>query len=261
MGFGACMSALASCILVPRDNPDYPATNAEVAAEYRRLRAEPPAVPTARPLVVLNGYRAPVWQSANLRSELAALTHTPRDRTLAISYFWYGSAEAVLACVREEVTRAFPDAVAPGGSGIDVVAISMGGIIARAAAIDDGVGPPLPIRRLFTLATPHRGADIAGLVAPDDAARSLRRGSALLRRVDEALAGAGYELVCYTRLRDGWVGSANTAPVGREPIWTPGLVVGSHPMVSYDTRILVDVARRLRGETPWAREGGPPPVD
>ena len=157
---------------------------------------------------------------------------------------------------------------------IDVVGISMGGLVARLAALPPGARagfgidaslPRLDVRRLFTLATPHRGAKLAGVVAMDSSARDMKPGSAFLRRLDGAEREGGgreYELVCYARLRDVWVGARNTAPPGMDPIWAPTPTHDlAHMLVSRDRRILLDVARRLRGEAPVALEACAPPGD
>lgn len=156
---------------------------------------------------------------------------------------------------------------------VDVVGVSMGGLVARAGAagVGAGGGPSaggrrLRIGRLFTLGTPHCGARLAELARPDAAARDMRAGSAFLSRLDEARGaserGALYEMVCYTRLRDSWVGAGRTAPPGLDVHWVSGWRVLSHVTVSMDPRIVVDIARRLRGEDPLARpDGRPPPRD
>jgi hypothetical protein len=121
----------------------------------------------------------------------------------------------------------------------------------------------LRIRTLFTLATPHRGALLAGLVRPDRAARQMRPGADTLNRLHR-LSG-GYELVPYAMLRDWWVGSTRAAPDGHVPIWvdpqTAGERFASHFAINRQPLIVADIARRLRGEDPLARPGPPPPVD
>lgn len=147
----------------------------------------------------------------------------------------------------------------------DVVGISMGGLVARVLASPQDGGPALRIKRLFMLATPHRGAKLARVVAPDRAARDMRPGSDFLGALDARLPSAGYELVCYAQLRDWWVGAGRAAPPGRVPIWTDTESVGarlfSHFQINFNRRVLRDVARRLRGEEPVARGGSWPPCD
>jgi hypothetical protein len=63
-----------------------------------------------------------------------------------------------------------------------------------------------------------------------------------------------YELVCYTRLDDVTVGEEFAAPDGTDIWWVPTPSgEWSHMAAFEDPRILGDIARRLRGETPWTR--------
>lgn len=253
------LATLFGCITAPSTNPDYPATDEQVEAEYRRLCAQPR--PPARPIVVLNGYRAPFWQAAGVRSRLIELTGAAPDRVIYVSYFWSGDTADATRRAVEAVRAAWPGGGEDETVEVDVVGISMGGLIGRNAAIAEPGRARLKVRRLFTLASPHRGALLAETIAPDAAAGDMTPGSAFLARLDRALAGADYELVCYALLRDAWVGATRTAPPGRRPIWCAGPVVGAHQAIGSNRRVLVDLARRLRDEPPLAREGSPPPSD
>lgn len=245
-------------------NPSYPATDADVRRERARMAADP--TPLARPVVVLGGWRSPFWQAANMARRIAGVTSADPSDVLAIAYFRAGRIGHAARLVCEAVAARWPSAAAERTVEVDVVGVSMGGLVARAAAagMTDGGEPATPrlcIRRLFTLGTPHRGARLAMFVAPDPAARDMRPGSAYLAALDEAAAAADYELIPYARTRDGWVGATRTAPPGAHPIWTEGPVWLSHMTITWDDRILVDIARRLRGEPPLARGGSPPPTD
>jgi hypothetical protein len=228
-------------------------SRAEVMAEVSRMRADPK--PLARPVVVLAGYRAWSIMPRSVAATLAKLTTGrpwPED-FLAIAYPWSTRLEAIAGRVADAAERRWP------GQTVDVVAVSMGGLVARTAAA--GLTPDgrrLRIARLFSLATPHRGARLAAWVRPDAAARAMRPGSAFLARLDDCLAadrarGMGYALVCYARLRDSWVGARRTSPAGVPVAWVHGWRLLSHLAISSDMRILTDIARRLRGEEPWPR--------
>jgi pimeloyl-ACP methyl ester carboxylesterase len=65
-----------------------------------------------------------------------------------------------------------------GASRVDLVAHSLGGIVARLYVRE--LGGARHVRRLVTLGTPHQGTRVAAL-APDPLARSLQPGSRLLR--------------------------------------------------------------------------------
>lgn len=221
------------------------------------MRADPK--PPNRPLVVLGGWRTPITSAWLVGRRLRHLTGLPRHSLLAVDFLTCGSFEAAIARTLTRVERRWPSDDPHQTVAVDVIGISMGGLVARAAASTppDGVRRRLRVVRLFTLATPHRGARLARHLAPDAAARDMRPGSVFLARLDSALSTAEYQLICYARLRDRWVGEENTAPAGMWPIWTdpPGLL--SHQTITLDRLILTDVARRLRGEPPL---GHPSPI-
>ncbi len=253
-------------------NPDFPAADGIIQAEWRRMAAQPRAL--ARPLVVLGGWRAPHYGAAGLALRLAQLTSARPEQVLPVSFFWRASFPSILGKTINRIHAALLSNPADGPIEIDIVGISMGGLVARALAAEidgpgtlgDGPHPGAPldrlrIRRIFTIGTPHRGAALARYLVPDSAARTMRPGSALLEWLDAHLPRRDYELVCYARLRDGWVGARNTAPPGMDPIWTSGLRILSHLSIGHDRRIQVDLARRLRAEPPLAVRSSPPPCD
>ena len=140
---------------------------------------------------------------------------------------------------------------------LEIVAVSMGGLVARKAILDGHDGVRIRARRVFTLATPHLGARLARWIRLDGAAASMRPGCAWLADLDQREAEAWgvdargvvrrpYEMVCYGRKGDLWVGSANTAPAGMEAVrvgWRAHQM--SHLMITMDERIVGDIARRL----------------
>jgi PGAP1-like protein len=236
-------------------NPDFPLPPAGFRAEWARMRADPRPLP--RPLVVLAGWRAPRFPSVNLARFLAGLSGAPASPTLAISFTFRLSMDAAVRRACDLVERRFPSASPADSTEVDLVGISMGGLIARAAAIPGSGRKRLRIARMFTLGTPHRGARMARLIPLDPLVRGMRPGSTFLSHLDGG--PLAYELVCYTRLRDSWVGARNTAPHGSDPFWTPGPLLLSHQTISLDPLIRTDIARRLRGEPPLAVRASPPP--
>lgn len=195
---------------------------------------------------------------------LRLLTGADRDRVLAISYPFRGDIDTIVPMVVDRIEARWPSDDPERTTEVDVVGISMGGLIARAAeaghALDDG-HKLLNINRLYTLATPHRGATLANHFRLDPAARDMKPGSEFLEWLNAELEHAEYDLICYARLHDGWVGATNTAPPGHDPIWLGGLAWGSHFTITQDRRILADIALRLRNEEPIAPEPSPPPHD
>ncbi|TVQ61172.1 MAG: hypothetical protein EA378_10015 [Phycisphaerales bacterium] len=254
------------CIAIHTPNPDFVATPAEIREEVRRLRNEP--IELDRPVVVLSGYRAAHSMAARCASVLARLTSGDQGDTLAVSYTLTGDIERAAAIAVERVNRRWPSDDPTRTIEVDVVGISMGGLVARVAALPPSerprangneTGMRLNVRRVYTLGTPHRGALLAERLHPDRAARDMRAGSWFLEQLDATFEDRDYELIAYAHLRDGWVGAQNSAPPGMAPIWTGGTRLFSHFSISGSERILVDIARRLRGDPPLAEPGGEPP--
>lgn len=260
MAFPRLARSLTRRVDVPCINPGFPFTLEDVEQEIARMRAAPVGV--QRPVVVLAGYRAWSIMPRNVAAKLAMLTGAPLSQFLPVAYPWSFDIPALGRRVVELVETRWPSGDPEWTVPVDAVGISMGGLVARSAAAGlGGGGKRLNIQRLFTLGTPHRGAKLARLAAPDRAARDMRPGSALLGRLDEDLEHARYELICYARLRDVLVGARNTAPAGRHPHWVSGWRVCSHVAITMDWRILIDIARRLRGEQPLAATPVCPPRD
>jgi len=235
-----------------QDNPAFPLSVPQARSILSTLRQQPVAIP--RPVLVLNGYRGPDFQAVVLKEQLRQLTDADPSRWLAVSYTTARTPEAMVNKV-----LGFVAARSLQSAELDVVSISMGGVVAKLAALD---GRGLRIRRLFTLASPITGSRLADRIAPDPAARALRTGGAFLRELDAAwqqhASARGIECISYTRLDDLWVGATRAHPPGQWPIWIEGRGIISHATISRDPRILTDLALRLRGQEPIARPSPPP---
>lgn len=243
-------------------DPTQPWNPLGIEREWERMLSAPTGL--KRPLVVLSGWRSPAISGRLVASRLRRLTGAPRDMILPIAFWTQADFDRMVASALRCVQARWPDAGARSTPEIDVVGVSMGGLIARAAAAPAASrrhGSRLAISTLYTLGTPHRGAKLAQIIALDGAAKCMRPGSPWLARLDEALECAEYRIVPYARLNDLWVGARNSAPWGQDPIWFPGPRLGSHELITQDRRILIDIARRLRGEEPLAHPTGPPPQD
>lgn len=229
-----------------RNNHDNPRTGigglGPAREELRRMAASPGML--ERPLLVMSGYRATRQLSAALAADLGRL-FTSAARIVPVSFFSASSFDAACGVVRAVLER---EGLAD--QELDIVGVSMGGLVGRTLALP-GEGH-VRVRRLFTLCTPHRGARLAEVLAPDPAAIAMVGGSAHLARLDDALPSAQYELVCYARTRDWWVGTDRCAPPGHEAIVleTPPASLG-HLLCSRDPRAQADIGRRLRSEPPW----------
>lgn len=255
-----------SAITPRRDNPDFPLSFAQAAADARRMHAEPARL--ARPLVLLAGYRAPWIEPRTIAKVLARLVHAQEGEILPIAYPRAASFPPVVERVLELVERRWPGGTERDTVEVDAIGFSMGGLVARLAELGEHLdaGSPRPkrrlrIARLFTVASPHRGARLARVARPDALATAMAPGSAFLRRLEALRPRHRFDLVCYATLNDAWVGARRSAPEGVLPIWVDGPPLVSHLVVNQDRRVLIDIARRLRGEEPFARRGSMPPSE
>ncbi len=254
---------LAGCATGPV-NPSFPLAVDEARAEIDAMSASPK--PAARPVLVLGGYMDPGLGTPKIVATIARVTGE-KEQVLAVHFFMRGSFEACRDHLIRQVEAAFPSDDPHWTREVDVIGGSMGGIVARFAAMpreaesDDAARPAkrLKIARLFTVSSPHRGAKMAVLPTFDSLAPDMREDSDHLKKLDAALVNCGYELVPYARLGDAVVGEENTAPQGVTPWWVgnPPLEF-SHLNSFRDQRILADISRRLRGETPYTKSPAAP---
>jgi pimeloyl-ACP methyl ester carboxylesterase len=240
-------------------NPAFAPTPEQIANLKRDAGGAPEP---ERPLVIISGYHSPPFPAMVVRGLLGSFGACRRDSTLVISDFCAWRIEQAV----ESALKAMRSKGWANGEAVDVVGISMGGVVARVLAADCGI----KIARLYTLASPHLGARITRFVRPDAAARELieaRNGKAspLLKRLDTCLYHTIGELTCYAMLRDWMVGATNTAPPGYTPLWldtnrplAPWL---SHFSITSDRRVMADLACRLMKMQPLAQVGTPPPRD
>lgn len=238
-------------------NQNFPVTLPDARAMLRGLSAAPARL--ARPVLVLDGWHGPWLLSQRLARRLAKATSGAPGDFLAVGYPWALSVDAAARhAMRRVRARGWLD------RDLDIVGLSMGGLVARAIA--GGLphvcgGGRVRAVRVFTVASPHRGAIFADRATIDPASGQMRAGSALLRSLDAALAERTYELRCYAVLRDWLVGATRTAPEGMLPAWVdlPGWQRAiSHFAGPYDPRLLVEIARALRGDAPLAVPSPPP---
>jgi len=239
-------------------DPDFPVTLRQADTQLQRFRTHHPAL--QRPLVVVGGFLDPFV------AEVVLLHHLGRHLTddaprCGVSFVAWDTFDSCRRKLIDKVQRSWPSNDEHWTTQVDVLAFSMGGLVARHAALPLGPGARGPerrlkIHRLFTIATPHRGANWAPLGALNPLAQSMKPGSAFLARLDAALPDATYTLLPYVRRGDWIVGTDNAAPPGRDPWWVSARPLQfSHLQAVGDRRILADVLRRLAGQPGWATAG------
>ena len=205
--------------------------------------------PLPRPVVVVGGYGdLPGFGTIHLGRELREATGD--ERVLEVR----GGFDASFADAAERVGEA-ADAAFGEGAEVDVVGISAGGLIARHAI----AAGRLNAARLFTVVTPHGGANLADDLAWADVlgnGREMRSASgyyAELAAMEESPAnpGRGVPIVAYAREHDRTIGRGAELP---PHLWDRGQVIwldypwyaNGHAAAYGDRRIIGDVARRLR---------------
>lgn len=250
---------LPGCISVGDRNPRFDISDEEAYEDWKRMEANP--VELDRPVVFIGSYRGPDFHVSSLNRRFVKLTSGDRDDFARIPTWFDDTTGAVVD--RTIAVTADRFGLSEDGTEtveVDVIGLSMGGVIARAAAVEAEGRPRLKIRNLYTIASPHRGANLAGMISPDACARDLCCESDFINAINDVYEDHAYELYPYGVLNDGVVGVINTAPPGELPIWTRGKFWGSHMTVVENRPIITDIARRLRDEEPIAERGEPLPA-
>lgn len=241
----ATAAALAGCAAGGPVNPSFPLTLDQARAEVRQMQAAPR--PAMRPVVVIGGY-ADVGVGADYVAQELRYVLGGETTIVAAASGLVGSMDDARDNVLRRVDAALPPGDPVWTREVDVVGISMGGLVAEYAAMprEDG-GRRLKIARLFTICSPLKGARAAGVPTLESRVVDMRPGSEFLARVNAS--PRTYELYPYARLGDRIVGEENAAPDGQNPWWvaTPPLAM-AHVGSVCDWRIFADIARRLRGE-------------
>jgi hypothetical protein len=239
-------------------NPSFTLTIPEARRALARMRREPRAL--ERPLLVLGGYLEFGFSQAFLKSRFRRLTGD--DRIVGVSFMLCGTFDECRRKAIAAVDREFPGADPHWTIEVDVVGVSMGGIVARYAAFrpEKGDMRRLRVARLFTISSPHLGADRARLPAVIQLQRDMRADSEFIRRLNRPENAPAFPVFPYVRVSDHTVGAANAAPAGTTAWWVPGVPLQPpHSGAVIDARIIADIARRLRGEMPFATDP-PAPV-
>jgi pimeloyl-ACP methyl ester carboxylesterase len=238
-------------------NPSFPLTVAEAYAALHDMQET--RKPMSRPLVFALGFADPgLGHVAMQRRFLRVLDMLDRSelRFITVRFVLDSTFDACRDQLIARVEETWPSSDPNDTIQVDVIGISMGGLVARHAALPrTDSGKRLNVRRLFTISTPHRGAALAAFPTLDRRVTDMRCGSEFLRRLDAASQDAEYELIPYVRLDDAIVGVANAAPAGQLAWWVANIPGhAAHLGAASDPRFIADIARRLRGEPPFTTE-------
>lgn len=238
-------------------NPSFPLTVVEANDAIRDMESAP--TPAERPVVILGGIMDPGIAVKHISKRFDRVLD--EDSIIPITFAFEPTFDQCREKVIEAVDAVHPSLDPNWTTEVDVIAVSMGGLIGRYAAAaapeGDDYGRRLRVRRLFTIASPHRGAKLAGLPTLDEKQKDMRSGSEFLTQLDDSLETSDYELIPYVRLGDSIVGTENAAPYQDTPYWVPiGPLEMAHLFSWSDPRIMADIMRQLRGETPFIM--GPP---
>ncbi len=245
---------LAGCSARPV-NPSLAVSESRARSDLRQMANDPKSLD--RPLIVLAGWLNPGNTGYIIEQDLKQ--YFTDNRITYVSFAECETFDECRHCVITSVDRTFPTDNPRHTTEVDVIAFSMGGLVARYAAdTENEAARYLKIKRLFTIATPHRGAAMADWPALDQLQRDMRPDSAFITNLDESLQFAEYEIIPYVRLGDEIIGAANAAPPDRIPWWLPNIPMSlAHHHAHRDPRIIADIVRQLRNEN---RYGTPPPA-
>lgn len=253
----SCLAPVVHMLLLPlltgcaADNPSFDLSENQARQALEEMARDPKPLP--RPLIIVAGYGDPGFADAHLAETMGRSLED--DRIARVSFSGAKTFDDCRQLLLESVEAQFPGPDTGRTIEVDVVANSMGGVIARYAA-DPAVGDRyLWVARLFTISAPHRGAEMARIPISNELLVDMRPGSEFLDGLNERSRSASYELIPYARVGDMWVGEENTAPPGQVPWWVPNRAFEPAHLTAYsDPRIIADILRRLRGEPPYTSE-------
>ncbi len=242
-------AGICACSADSPTNPSFPLTVAAARAELKQMEESPR--PAQRPVVIVGGYADPGIIVRQVEKRLRAVL-AEDTRIVTVAPGWVSTMSEARKRLLDAVEAALPSTDPEWTTEVDVVAVSMGGLVSRYAATPgNDHRRRLRIARLMTISTPHRGADWAAMPTIESRVVDMRSGSAFLCTLDDA--EQCYEVLPYCRLHDWIVGCANAAPPGRTAWWVQNQPFQfGHLDAHKDPRILADISRRLRGEEPYA---------
>ena len=192
-------------------NPSFPLTEQQARADLLAMSLEKHRPTLARPVVIVGGYGDPGFAVAAVRDALAKVIDDDRILTPPVRADDFDEARRQLVAA---VNERFPSPEPGVTVEVDVVGNSMGGLVAMYAADPGRPLPHLRIRRLMTISTPFRGANMARDFPIGPMAKAMQPGSAFLANLYRPDAAPAYKLTPYCRLGDEWGRRRQHRPAG-----------------------------------------------
>ena len=203
-------------------NPSFPLAPDEASSTLSRLKHHPLVLDL--PVIVLAGFQDPGYGAISVAKRLRRVVANP-EMVISISFFACKTFDECRQKTIEEIDAAFPSYESDATVEVDVIGISMGGLVARHAARwgSGWPGKHVRIATLYSVGTPHRGAKLAWLPTWDSRQVDMRPGSAFLRNLNADATTRDFRIVAYGRAGDEIVGLQNTAPPEGNVWWVPNL--------------------------------------
>jgi pimeloyl-ACP methyl ester carboxylesterase len=177
-------------------------TPEEVQSHFSQAQPEPQVHSTA-PVVLVDGYDALQFCSHNQNvvdvfGTLAGLLNSDGEDVLFFDNCSWPSLniEGLGIALRQAIANF------KGGQPVDVVAYSMGGLIARAAL---SINPAIPIRKLVLIGTPNLGTGWAGLTLRPRG-QEMQPNSPFLRNLNSVMQMQGRDVIAIASLVNGLEG-------------------------------------------------------
>jgi pimeloyl-ACP methyl ester carboxylesterase len=170
-------------------NPSFPVTEKQARAALEKMERHPR--PLERPLVIIGGYHELGWVlELSGRRFRKLVPESDQDQVVLVNTPFTPTFDECRDEVIEQVDAALGSTGRDETIEVDVVGMSMGGLLARYAALPIPGRKRLKIARLFTIASPHDGAKLAdfrlklGPVLYDQRIRDMASGSLFLARLN-----------------------------------------------------------------------------
>jgi len=260
--FGLLIGLLLSvlgCNIGHKTNPSFDLSVEDAWAALEEMAANP-KTPT-RPVLITGGWQGKGFDS--IKTYQLAEQALGKENLVVVTYDGINKFSGARTRTIEAVA-ALGDPAKPGYTPeVDVIGVSMGGIVARDAAC-----PPRPqeddprrlkIHTLYGISVPHRGVRLGVIGFYDSMAKEMFKNSETNGRIKSYFKPGEYEIQDYGRLGDPWVGVDNATLPGHFIRWLPNTTFGDAHLGFQDPRIVADILRRLRGEEPFSTDP-PSPV-